>query len=203
MTPFLYTISFTEKNSVEVSSCLESLTMDFSKLLDGGMHPDLELRCEGQSIPAHKAILSARSEVFEAMFHSDMLERRTNSIEIVDMEFHVLREFLRYLYTSTLTEQSLETVMRLYEVSDKYAVKGLWKRCADFLYENLSQENVYEILALADAHGDMQLKERIIYYIVDLDTPLSSEQWPRFSESHPRLANEVLYRAYKTKCSPK
>lgn len=177
--------------------------MDFSKLLDGGMHPDLELRCEGQAIPAHKAILSARSEVFAAMLQSDMLERRTNSIEIVDMEFEVLREFLRYIYTSTLSEQSVETVLRLYEASDKYAVEGLRKRCADFLYENLSQENVYEILALADAHGDMQLKERIIYYIVDLDTPLSSEQWPRFSENYPRLANEVLYRAYKTKCSPK
>lgn len=47
---------------------------DIKALLDTGAHSDVVMMIEDEKveIPVHKAILSARSPVFKAMFHHDM-----------------------------------------------------------------------------------------------------------------------------------
>lgn len=179
---------------------MQSLTSDLAKLIANGLHPDLELRCAEQTFPAHKCVLSARSEVFDAMLQSDMLERRTGSVEIADMEPEVLKAFLQYLYTSTLPELDADMASRLYEASDKYSVCALRRRCSEFLARNLSVDNACAVLALADIHSDGTLRECATTYVVEMDVPLKSDQWSEFSENHPRVANDVLFRAYKAMC---
>lgn len=48
---------------------------------------------------AHRALLAARSSVFEAMLSRDMQERRTNVIEINDLDPPVVQAMLEYMYT--------------------------------------------------------------------------------------------------------
>ena len=64
----------------------EELATDLGKLLleDGDATMDVTLKSEGEEIKVHKAILMARSPVFNRMFNTDMRESENNEITIVD-----------------------------------------------------------------------------------------------------------------------
>jgi len=47
------------------------------------------IRCEDQVFYCHKFMLSARSQVFHAMFQSDMVENKSGSVDVVDIHPNV------------------------------------------------------------------------------------------------------------------
>lgn len=100
-------------SSSPVNSCTESLLEDLQKLLEEGSHHDLELKCGDRSISAHKSILTVRSTVFAAMLRNDMQEGRSGVVDITDIEFPVLQYFLRYVYSGTLPELTVEVASSL------------------------------------------------------------------------------------------
>ena len=55
---------------------------DMERLLDTGTLTDVTIKCENRILECHKAILSARSTVFRAMFQHDMRESKSNEIHI-------------------------------------------------------------------------------------------------------------------------
>lgn len=133
---------------------MESLSHDFSKLLDEGSNHDVEFIVGDQTIKAHKNILCSRSDVFASMLQSDMVEGKTGRVYIQDMDAIIFRQFLRCLYTGLLPELTIDIAFHFYEASDKYGVDSVKKQCADFLTDNLSPENACEILVLSDRHSD-------------------------------------------------
>lgn len=174
-----------------------SLTEDFSKLLETGLDQDVEIQCGGNSVKAHKVVLSARSDVFKAMLHSNMLEMQTGVVEIQDMDISCFRDFIRYLYTDALPEMSFDMAKTLYEAGDKYAVRSLLLRCSEYLQDNLSPENAYQSFALADAHSDQELKDRVKSFILHKKLYLQDELWLPFYENFPKAALEMYRLSYK------
>ena len=89
--------SYAIEDTVEAKS---KLSLDLQTLLDNGQFADVTLTVKGNQWFCHKAILSARSPVFEAMFrHNDTQESHKNCVEITDVNADVFEEFLRYIYT--------------------------------------------------------------------------------------------------------
>ena len=73
---------------------------DFGALLESGAHSDVTLVFGGKEIPAHRAILAARSSVFAMMFkYGDSKEVQEARVEITDLDADVAHELLRYIYT--------------------------------------------------------------------------------------------------------
>lgn len=182
---------------LNASAAMGSLTEDFCKLLETGLDHDVEMNCEGHCVQAHKIVLSARSGVFKAMLHSNMLEIQTGVVEIQDMDINSFRNFIRYLYTDALPEMSFDMAKTLYEAGDKYAVRSLSLRCSDYLQDNLTPENAYQCFALADAHSDQELKDRVVTFILDKKLYLQDELWLPFYENFPKAALEVYRLSYK------
>lgn len=176
---------------------LESLSSDFSKLMDSGLDQDAEIKCGKHSIKAHKNILCARSEVLKKMLKSDMLEGQTGIVEIQDMDISCARDFVRFLYTGAVEEMTFEKAKALYEAGDKYDVRSLRLLGSMYLQDNLSQENACQCLELADIHSDQELKERIINYILDEKIYLQDEVWLPVCENNPRIAVEVYRLLHK------
>ena len=60
----------------------------YSSLLETGLYSDIEIEVNGETLRAHKCILTARSEKFRAMLLSEaiseMVEQRTNKVEIMN-----------------------------------------------------------------------------------------------------------------------
>lgn len=182
---------------------VRSLSNDFSKLLDSGLNHDAEIKCGKDSIKAHKNVLCARSEVFKAMLESDMLEGRTGMVEVQDMDISCVRDCVRYLYTEAMPEMTFDKAKALYEAGDKYDVRSLMFLCSEYLQDNLTPENAYQCLALADIHSDRKLKERIIIYILDENIYLQDEFWLPVCENYPRIAVEVYRLLHKSSAESK
>lgn len=174
-----------------------SLTEDFSKLLETGLDHDVEMNCGGHCAQAHKIVLSARSDVFKAMFRSNMLELKTGTVEIQDMDVNSFRYFIRYLYTDALPGMSFDMAKTLYEAGDKYAVRSLSLRCSQYLQDNLTPENAYQTFALADGHSDQKLKDTVVTFILDKKLYLQDEIWLPFYENFPKAALEIYRLSYK------
>jgi speckle-type POZ protein len=76
----------------------------FSSLLETGLYSDVEIEVNGESLFAHKCILTARSEKFNVMLlsesTSEMQERQTNKITIKnkDVNADTFKQMLKWLY---------------------------------------------------------------------------------------------------------
>lgn len=117
------------------------------------------------------------------------------------MDVPTVQQFLEYLYSGKLPDMSLETAKRFYEIGDKYAIECLKKSCSNYLVNNLSPENVCEILIIADQHSDCSFKEEIIDYMTGEKIVLNDSIWRDFSKKHPMIAIDVYYKFCKTHCS--
>lgn len=62
-----------------------SLSKDIEKLFNNRSGTDVCFLVAGKQFRAHKAILSARSPVFDAMFNSDMKETADNQVNVLDI----------------------------------------------------------------------------------------------------------------------
>lgn len=175
---------------------LENLSEDLRYLLDKSILTDIQLKCGCDIIPAHKVILAARSKVFSAMIQHEMIESKSGIIDIKDVEPFVLRTFVSYLYSGEIFADLSEDVLcKLYTVSDEYAVPVLQKLCSSNLAKMLKEENIIDLLILADAHSDEDLKGAVAKFFNEKPSLLKKDKWISFSEQNPSLTNEI-YQKY-------
>ncbi|GIY22213.1 speckle-type POZ protein-like [Caerostris extrusa] len=172
-----------------------ALTEDLKAMYDDGLISDTELRTKTRKFPAHKNILSARSPVFKAMFSSDMLENSKGCVDIEDLEDETVHAMLVYMYTDSMKETSWKSIVQLFAAADKYAIISLKNKCSSFLKENLSEENVCEILVMADRHQEGDLKAVVENYIISRDKDIfGSVEWKRLMDTNPKLAAETMFK---------
>jgi len=158
----------TENNKTLLNIC-ESLGEFFlSKELS-----DVLIECQDKTFEAHQVILSASSPVFRGMFLADMKEKKSQLVEIKDLEPGVVCEMLRYIYSGSCvaTEKKenpdLEMVSDLLEASDKYQMVTLKNVCQSLLSSNLEVENSLKFLVLGDMYGAQELKEQAMAIVVN------------------------------------
>ena len=85
--------------ALKVPEC--KLSRHMGSLLDSDTFSDVTLCTRGREFKAHKAILSARSPVFGAMFEHEMEESRKGRVEISDIDPDVFHEMLKFVYTGS------------------------------------------------------------------------------------------------------
>ena len=117
--------------------CLDKLSGDFSKLLEGGQFSDITIVCETEEkevvkIPVHKAVLGARSPVFNAMFAHNMSEAQTKEVNIIDLNLPTVRDMLSYMYVGKIEDLNTRSLCLL-EAADKYQLSELKAGCINFL----------------------------------------------------------------------
>ena len=122
----------------------KALATDLENLFLDPWNSDILLVCQGEEIAAHRVVLGARSSVFRAMFQSKMMESVKGEIRIDDADKDVLKEMLRYIY-STKVEEKFDKFGELLVLANKYEVKDLIKYCGTKILESLSTDNAFEI----------------------------------------------------------
>lgn len=189
----------TSTTQFKVPDC--RLSDDLGVLWEQSRFSDVILCIQGKEFQAHKAILAARSPVFHAMFEHEMEEKKANRVEIKDVEYEVLREMLRFVYTGKAP--NLERMADdLLAAADKYALERLKVMCEEALCSSLTVENVGEVLILADLHSASQLKSQAIDFINSHATEVMDTQgWKHMVNTQPSLVADA-FRALATQQSP-
>jgi speckle-type POZ protein len=155
-------------DSAVAIDCSDGLSNQLEGLFNEMKFSDVSFNIGGRQFPAHKSILAAKSEVFEAMFHHPTKENFTNRIEIEDIEPEVFHELLRFIYTGRLSRKTMEILaVGLLIAADKYLLDDLKVKCENYLVRQMTPGNCREILSnehLPDS-AKSELKELATHFL--------------------------------------
>merc|ERR1712008_558379 len=126
-----------------------------SEAFSGGQFSDVTLVCEEKMLPCHKVILSARSDVFKAMFsHENTKEGQTNQVDITDTDPDTLEQLLKYIYPDKLDCDMPNLASSLMRAADKYNIPRLKSLCEEAICNNIEVSNAADILVLAHVRSN-------------------------------------------------
>ena len=134
---------------------------------------------------AHKFVLAVSSPVFYAMFYGKLSESK-DKIELPDCDSESFFEFLRFIYCDEVNLTG-SSVMQVSYLAKKYIVPELELACTNFLTENLSPDNVFDILPHAKKFEDNELVVRC-WEVVDVCTQEAVK-----SETFPSISKDLLF----------
>ena len=100
------------------------LKRDIAALRNNTDSADVKLVCNGKIFWAHRLILSARSNVFAALFsHKGTKEDKSGEVHIEDCDHEAMEMFLSYIYEGAAPPQdtSFEVAKQLVNVANKYS----------------------------------------------------------------------------------
>jgi speckle-type POZ protein len=171
---------------------------DFEKLLETNKFHDVILNCSTGSsekeFKAHKAILSVRSPVFQAMFENDLEEAKNNVVRISDIDPVVLKDLLSFIYCGKIT--NFENSCDLFVAADKYQIEDLMDYCHRWLLNNINEHNLIHCLRLAETYNKKELKENAIEFFIKNESKMTNlmenKDWKDMVSDCPGLANEIM-----------
>ena len=158
----------------------------------------------GEEVLVHRSVLSRQSSVFAAMLRTGekgnegMREGREARVEIEDLSPLVVRGLLHWLYTGRVSgalesEEDASKLAELFLAADKYDVAPLKAHTERLLRENLNNDSVCTVFALADTFRAVDMKAQALAYILtNFNDVRPLPYFERMVTQHPHLSLEIL-----------
>ena len=165
------------------------------ELFRTGKFSDIKIKVAGKEFHVHRCILSLASEVFERMFSSDMLETRSNTLEISDLSDEICEEMLRFIYCNEIHHLETNAHDLLY-AADKYAIESLKLLCIQALIETFTYDTAAEMLVRANIYNSKLLKDHLLLFIRTYSREVfATEQWKQLERTQwVSFADKLLIR---------
>ncbi|KAJ8669864.1 hypothetical protein QAD02_001123 [Eretmocerus hayati] len=155
---------------------------------------DVNIVVGNKIIHAHKFVLVNGSKVFAAMFDHNMTENEEGIVKIDDVEYDVMFEILRYMYTGKV-ERIVHKTKELFVAADKYDLSDLKKTCRKYLCMNLCPDNFFDYLKFSELHEVTELTETAETFFSSRGGEVTDLQ--NFKESLVELDNSVTANLFR------
>uniref|UniRef100_A0A914IGP0 BTB domain-containing protein n=1 Tax=Globodera rostochiensis TaxID=31243 RepID=A0A914IGP0_GLORO len=167
-----------------------SLVGRIKHLLDTGNGADIHFLL----LPAHKLILMAASDVFEAMFPFDARNadpsEETKPVEVPDVEVGAFKAMLSFIYVDDVNGLNGDNAIAVLYAAKKYDLPELVNSCLNFPIPELN--NVFFAFAQTRFLGEEDFARRCLAYIdQNAGALILSEQ---FLQIDQKLLYEILDR---------
>ncbi|MQL92130.1 hypothetical protein Taro_024757 [Colocasia esculenta] len=143
----------------------------FAVALREAMHPDILVQPGGGGppIPAHRALLAARSDIFHTVLGSDECKApASGAISLPELDHEQLLCLLEFLYRGSLPEEDAERhAYALLLAADKYDIPFLRKFCERRVLGSLSPANALDVLEVSEACANERLKRSAMATVVE------------------------------------
>ncbi|RIA95690.1 concanavalin A-like lectin/glucanase domain-containing protein [Glomus cerebriforme] len=167
-----------------------SLSQDLKLLVNNQRYSDIEILCEdGVKLYANRALLAARSEIFDGLLYNGMRESFDNKISFPEISSSVMEIVLEFLYTGCDLKDYLthDNIIELYHAADYFQMfdlrNSIIKIVDDILNTNLKQSCAPELLTRAitkmSASADCEFIDLLIESVAKIN--LESIGFDRFS----------------------
>jgi speckle-type POZ protein len=181
------------QSEVQGSVGESTLSINFNNLWTEGVLQDFNIKCEGEDIPCHRAILAARSDMFKAMLTTDSIEKTKGEVEIKDCSAGILRHFLKFVYTDCLDDERDYNSTELLILADRYQVSGLKKRCEVALSKTISKNNAIQLLSTASLYSAEILMANASRVVANnLKELVGSEDWKQMVATNPQAMEAIV-----------
>ncbi len=182
-----------------------SLSADLAALLASGEGADVALvAADGTHMPAHRAILAARSPVLAARLRGSLsgaplawpgAEGDLPLLSLDDVAAPVLGSLLRYLYSeqSDVESGSVEEAQHLMVHADALGLPRLRALCEQRLAAALDAHTAAYTLVLADQHNAASLRAAAMAFVArNAADVLPTEGWAHLVLARPSLQTELI-----------
>ncbi|XP_031558061.1 kelch-like protein 20 [Actinia tenebrosa] len=140
------TTSSVEYNDPQASFCTRVLQR-MNTFRHQGLLCDVTITAEQTDFAAHKGILAASSDYFQALFTTAMIEKDSEKIYL-EVSSSIVNDLLTFLYTGK-TDINEANVIELLVAADYLVIHELKEQCADYLVHLLSSVTCIKIYTLA------------------------------------------------------
>ncbi|KOC70979.1 Rho-related BTB domain-containing protein 2 [Habropoda laboriosa] len=137
--------------------------------LEQGLFADVVFELDDGSVPAHKAILTARCDVMKAMFSGDFRESSAKVIVFPGVREYTFHKLLCYLYTDEVPAISSARCLNLLELANRLCLQRLVNLVESRVIEDLERlsqnegneavENCLRLLEPCKLHNADQLAD--------------------------------------------
>ncbi|XP_071866674.1 rho-related BTB domain containing isoform X1 [Bombus fervidus] len=137
--------------------------------LEQGLFADVIFELDDGSVPAHKAILTARCDVMKAMFSGDFRESSAKVIVFPGVREYTFHKLLCYLYTDEVPAISSARCLNLLELANRLCLQRLVNLVESRVIEDLGRlsqnegneavENCLRLLEPCKLHNADQLAD--------------------------------------------
>ena len=125
---------------------------------------DVTLEVDGRQLATHRCVLAASSQFFYTMFNSGMKESNQTLLKLHSVSFDSMSLILDYFYTREIVI-NYDNVLELLNTASFLLVTPVKKACIQILNKQLSIENCFSILQVAEQFGASELAKRASYSI--------------------------------------
>uniref|UniRef100_A0A3Q2TNY1 Kelch-like family member 24a n=1 Tax=Fundulus heteroclitus TaxID=8078 RepID=A0A3Q2TNY1_FUNHE len=141
----------------------EEILKMFDEFRQTRLFTDVTLSVQGHEFPCHRALLSAYSSYFRAMFSCNLRESREMMVRISGVGHEGVRVFINYVYTgcARITTRNVESV---FETACLFQSNTLRDACAKYLEDQLDPCNCLGLQRFAETHFLSQLASRCKSY---------------------------------------
>ncbi|CAB5356750.1 unnamed protein product [Rhizophagus irregularis] len=118
-----------------------SLEQDFGLLVNNPKYSDVEILCEDEKkLHGCRAILAARSEVFDRLLYNGMKKNHDNQISFPKIKSAGMEIVLEYIYTGSVKEESLtkDNAVEAFYAADYFRLSDL----QDFITKTVKDTNL-------------------------------------------------------------
>jgi len=165
---------------------------DLDQLFSSKLFADVTIRCGDKTFECHKIILASRSNVFKAMFESNMKEDITGCVEIENIVPEVFENLLQYIYTCKVQGTFHKMAKELLIAADQYQVEKLKELCEEKLKSTIDVENCMDLLVLAEMYHVPVLKSKALKMVSQNLETLCLKKLKETLLAHPELMMAVM-----------
>jgi speckle-type POZ protein len=175
----------------------------FGNLLDCTIGSDVSFVVGGETFPAHRVVLAARSPVFKAELFGSMADATMPSITVQDMEPAVFKLMLWFMYTDSfpadteLGDSPTDLLQHLLVAADRYALDRLKLICSLKLTKKNSVNTVGSILVFAETYNCPVLKNKCLDFFAvekNFKEAVFTDGFAILLQKFPSLAAELRRR---------
>ncbi|RIA87101.1 BTB/POZ protein [Glomus cerebriforme] len=167
-----------------------SLEKDLRLLLNNPKYSDIEILCEDEKkLYGCKAILAARSEVFDRLLYNGMKESYEKQISFPTINSSLMKIVLEYIYTGSIKEESLtkDNIIEAFYAADYFQLPDLQNFIMKILkitlendyIENYSPELLSKIATMMPLSDDNILLNLLVETVATI--PLNTIEFNRLS----------------------
>ncbi|TVU42661.1 hypothetical protein EJB05_09080, partial [Eragrostis curvula] len=212
----LYTARYMDDDSLIIKGTLavlkstdsppSDLPMDLGKLLEVREGADVTFKVAGETFPAHRTIVAARSPVFKTLLQAGPMKEdaSASSIVINDMEPNVFKAFLHFIYTDSLPSMDdysdsdvTELMCQILVAAYRFSMDRLMFFCEHIISRSLEVETVSTVLVLADRYHCKRLKDACMEFMISdrMKHVVKTEGYTHLKRNNPSLLLEALEKA--------
>ena len=148
--------------------------------------------CRGEEIHFNKILLCIVSDVFKAMIEGELgQEAKSGLVEINDFSPETIKAFHKIVFEKKHINDE-DPIVDLLMFADKYFIIRLKQKCIKHLEANLTTENIFEVIKMADHIDDSNLLKKCAKFLAKKTNQNEiKEQWIAFQKSHPACSMKV------------